>query len=71
MGIAGTLVVILAAVTVHGDHDRVQSFESYKQKARVVKFECKSEEDKDTFVKIEVCTPDIIRVRMTTRPTRC
>ena len=62
--IAGLLVVILAAFAAYGDYEGIESLESYDQKAAVVNFKCKLEDDKETTVKIEVCMPDIIRVRM-------
>ena len=65
MVIVESLVVILAAIAAYGeDYESIESLESYKQKARVVSFECESEDGEETFVRIEVCSPKIIRVRM-------
>ena len=64
MGISVLSTVILAAVAVYGDYENIQSLESYRQEAAVVNLECRLEDDGETTVKIQVCTPDIIRVRM-------
>ena len=64
MSVLALSVIILTVVTAYGDYEGIQSLESYNQKARVLNFECKSDSGKDITVKIEVCSPNIIRIRM-------
>jgi len=62
MAVSGLLAVTLAGLTAYGES--IQTFTSYRRDARTVDFQCKSNKGDNVSVKLDVCTPEIIRVRM-------
>ena len=62
--ISALLVVIWAAFTAYGEeYEGIRSLTSYKQDGMAVDFICASDKDRKVFVKIDICTPDMLRIR--------
>jgi len=64
MVISALFVVTLVVFAAYGEeYEGIQSLTSYKQGAMAVDFNCMSDKGKQVFVKINVCAPDMFRVR--------
>lgn len=60
-------VGVLSAFAAYGQgYESIQTLASYRQNGSAVDFECVSDTGRKIFVKINVCTPDMFRVRIST-----
>jgi alpha-glucosidase (family GH31 glycosyl hydrolase) len=65
--ISAMFVVISGGFAAYGDeYESIQSLVSYKQQDTAVDFVCNSARGRKVFVKIDVCTPDMLRIRSST-----
>ena len=61
------IVVMLAAVAAYGEeYESVRGLVSYQKQDMAVDFICSSDRDRKVFVRIDICTPDMLRIRSST-----
>lgn len=58
-----TAVVSLGVVAYGGEYTAIAALKSYEQSGNTIDFVCSSEKGEDVFVKIDICTADMLRVR--------
>lgn len=65
--ISVVLVVISNGLVAYGEeYESVRGLVSYQKQDMAVDFICSSDRDRKVFVKIDVCTPDVLRIRSST-----
>jgi len=62
-GFALTVSLLIGGIAFGGTYRSIAELNSYKADGSSVDFVCVSDEGKEVFVKIDVCTPEVIRVR--------
>lgn len=48
------------------DYQSIQALISFERGAKAVNFKCKSDKGQEVLVKIDICTPDMVRIRAST-----
>jgi len=55
--------LLLAVVAYGGEYTGIAALKSYKHSGNAIDFVCISERNEDVFVRIDICTADMLRVR--------
>ena len=62
--ISALLVVISTGLAAYGEeYESIRQLVSYQKQDTAVDFVCNSDRDRKVFVRIDICTPDMLRIR--------